>query len=127
VHGQLDNHLLQSLQPWQAQLNLLQTMPGADRIGAAMLLVETTPDMSAFGSAERLASWVGICQGHNKSAGKRESGRIRKGNAWVRRLLCEFPQAAARPEASCGGRPHRAGIKVVVRKVNGAVLASWTF
>jgi len=26
----------------------------------------------------------------------RLSGRIRRGNAWVRRLLCEFAQAAAR-------------------------------
>lgn len=53
-------------------------------------------DMSVFGSAERLASWVGICPGNNESAGKRKTGRIRKGNAWVRRLLCEFAQAAAR-------------------------------
>ena len=94
--ARLDEHLLQGLTPWQAQLNLLQTMPGVDRIGAAMLLVEITPDMSAFGSAERLASWVGICPGNNESAGKRKSGRMRKGNAWVRRLLCEFAQAAAR-------------------------------
>lgn len=94
--ARLDERLLQGLAPWQAQLNLLQTMPGVDRIGAAMLLVEITPDMSAFGSAERLASWVGICPGNNESAGKRKSGRMRKGNAWVRRLLCEFAQAAAR-------------------------------
>jgi len=52
--------------------------------------------MSVFASAEKLASWVGICPGNNESAGKRKSGRIRKGNAWVRRLLCEFAQAAAR-------------------------------
>jgi len=63
--ARLGEHLLQGLAPWQAQLNLLQTMPGVDRIGAAMLLVEITPDMSAFGSAERLASWVGICPGNN--------------------------------------------------------------
>src|SRR6516165_4598994 len=47
-------------------------------------------------STEQLASWVGICPGNNESAGKRKSGRIRRGNAWVRRLLCEFAQAAAR-------------------------------
>ena len=34
--------------------------------------------------------------GNNESAGKRKSGRIRKGNAWVRCLLCEFAQAAGR-------------------------------
>jgi transposase len=92
----MDQYLLDGLQAMQPQLNLLQTLPGIDRVGAAMLLVEIGADMSVFGSAERLASWVGICPGNNESAGKRKSGRIRKGNAWVRRLLCEFAQAAAR-------------------------------
>jgi transposase len=92
----MDQYLLQGLQAWQPQLNLLQTIPGIDQTGAAMLLVELGADMAAFGSAERLASWVGICPGNNESAGKRKSGRIRRGNARVRRLLCEFAQAAAR-------------------------------
>ena len=30
------------------------------------------------------------------SAGRRKSGRLRKGNAWMRRLLCAFAQAAGR-------------------------------
>jgi transposase len=94
--GHMDQYLLQGLQAWLPQLNLLQTIPGIDQTGAAMLLVELGADMAAFGSAERLASWVGICPGNNESAGKRKSGRIRRGNAWVRRLLCEFAQAAAR-------------------------------
>jgi transposase len=96
----MDEYLLDGLKAWQPQLNLLQTVPGVDKIGAAMLLVEISADMSAFGSAERLASWVGICPGNNESAGKRKTGRIRKGNAWVRRLLCEFAQAAARTRSA---------------------------
>jgi len=93
-----DKELLRSLVDagYEKHLCVLQTLPGIDLIGAAMLLVELGADMSVFGSAERLASWVGICPGNNESAGKRKSGRIRKGNAWVRRLLCEFAQAAAR-------------------------------
>ncbi|MFE8033026.1 IS110 family transposase [Thiohalocapsa marina] len=91
-----EQELLHGLAPWEAQLCLLETVPGIDRMGAAMLLVEIGADMDSFGSAERLASWVGICPGNNESAGKRKSGRTRKGNAWVRRLLCEFAQAAAR-------------------------------
>ena len=59
-----------------------------------MLLVEIGTEMSVFGSAERIASWVGICPGNNESAGKCKSGRIRRGNPWIRRLLCEFAQAA---------------------------------
>jgi len=85
-------------------LQLLQTLPGIDLIGAAMLLVEIGGDMSVFGSAQRLASWVGICPGNNESAGKRKSGRIRKGNAWVRRLLCEFAQAAGRSRCALKGK-----------------------
>ncbi len=94
--ARMDQYLLDGLRAWQPQLNLLQTVPGLDIQGAAMLLVEIGADMAVFGSAERLASWVGICPGNNESAGKRKAGRIRKGNAWVRRLLCEFAQAAAR-------------------------------
>ena len=91
-----DHALLQGLTMWRPQLVLLQTIPGIDLMGAAMLLVEISADMDSFGSAEKLASWVGICPGNNESAGKRKSGKTRKGNAWVRRLLCEFAQAAAR-------------------------------
>lgn len=91
-----DQALIQGLDTWRPQLILLQTIPGIDLMGAAMLLVEIGADMNSFGRAEKLASWVGICPGNNESAGKRKSGKTRKGNAWVRRLLCEFAQAAAR-------------------------------
>lgn len=94
--ARFEHALLQGLTVWQPQLVLLQTIPGIDLMGAAMLLVEISADMDSFGSAEKLASWVGICPGNNESAGKRKSGKTRKGNAWVRRLLCEFAQAAAR-------------------------------
>ena len=94
--ARFDQYLLQGLSAYEPQLRVLQTIPGIDLQGAAMLLVEIGADMSNFGSAERLASWVGICPGNNDSAGQRKSGRIRRGNAWVRRLLCEFAQAAAR-------------------------------
>ena len=80
-------------------MRLLQTLPGIDLMGAAMLLVEIGSDMGVFGSAQRLASWVGMCPGNNESAGKRRSGHIRRDNAWVRRLLCEFAQAAGSVEA----------------------------
>ena len=94
--ARFDARLLAELESEHNTLALLQTIPGVDLIGAAMLLVEIGTDMDAFGSAERLASWVGICPGNNESAGKRKSGRVRKGNPYVRRLLCEFAHAASR-------------------------------
>jgi transposase len=94
--ARFDARLLDGLAGERNALTLLQTLPGVDLIGAAMLLVEIGTDMDAFGSADKLASWVGICPGNNESAGKKKSGRARKGNPYVRRLLCEFAQAASR-------------------------------
>ena len=84
--ARFDARLLEELKDEHNKLVLLQTMPGVDPIGAAMLLVEIGTDMTAFGNADRLASWVGICPGNNESAGKRKSGRVRKGNVYARRL-----------------------------------------
>lgn len=94
--ARFDTRLLAELESESDALALLQTIPGVDLIGAAMLLVEIGTDMESFGSADRLASWVGICPGNNESAGKRKSGHLRKGNLYVRRLLCEFAHAASR-------------------------------
>ena len=94
--ARFDTRLLSELESERNALALLQTIPGVDLIGAAMLLIEIGTDMDVFGNADRLASWVGICPGNNESAGKRKSGRVRKGNLYVRRLLCEFAHAASR-------------------------------
>jgi len=80
-------------------LALLQTIPGIDRIGAAMLLVEIGTNMALFAGSDHLASWAGMCPGNNKSAGKRKRERQRKGNSYVRRLLCEFAQAARKTQS----------------------------
>ncbi len=51
--------------------------------------------MSRFPTAGHLASWAGMCPGSNESAGKRKSGKTRKGNAWLRSILVEAARAAA--------------------------------
>ena len=65
--ARFDARLLGELASEMNALALLQTLPGVDVIGAAMLLVEIGSDMSAFGSPDRLASWVGVCPGNNES------------------------------------------------------------
>jgi len=94
--ARFDKHLLDNLsEPVELNaLALLQTIPGVDRIGAAMLLVEIGITMSDFRGADALASWSGLCPGNNESAGKRRYGKSRKGNPYARRLLCEFANAA---------------------------------
>ncbi|MBF0629213.1 MAG: IS110 family transposase [Magnetococcales bacterium] len=99
-----DAELKRSLEPFRWAVELLQTMPGIDEVGASMLVVEIGVDMTAFGSADRLASWAGVCPGNNESAGKRRSGQIRKGNPYVRRLLCEMANAARHGQCMFKGK-----------------------
>ena len=102
--ARFEARLLAGLADQRPVLALLQTLPGVDLIGAALLLVEIGADMDVFASADRLASWVGICPGNNESAGKRKSGRVRKGNPYARRLLCEFAHAASRTPSAFQGK-----------------------
>lgn len=64
--GRFEQALIQGLDAWRPQLILLQTIPGIDLMGAAMLLVEIGTDMSSFGCAEKLASWVGNLSGQQR-------------------------------------------------------------
>jgi transposase len=98
--ARFDAQLLDGLNDERNVLTLLQTLPGVDLIGAAMLIVEIGANMDAFGCADRLTSWAGICPSNNESAGKRKSGKVRKGNPYVRRLLCEFAHAARRTKSA---------------------------
>jgi transposase len=84
------------LAPFREQIDLLITIPGVGLRTAEVLIAETGGDMSVFGSAERLASWAGMCPGNNESAGKRKSGRTRKGCKWLRSALVESAFAASR-------------------------------
>lgn len=100
----IDLYLLAAMNPYRTQWEILQTIPGVDQISAAMLIIEIGVDMKRFGSMERLASWAGMCPGNNESAGKRKSGRTRKGNRMVRQLLCEISNAARRTNSQFKGK-----------------------
>jgi transposase len=84
------------LHPFESALVRLQTIPGVGQRTAQVLLAEIGADLSRFPSAGHLASWAGLCPGNDESAGKRRSGRTRKGNIWLRTALVEAAQAAAR-------------------------------
>jgi transposase len=80
---------------------LLPTLPGLDRVGAALLLIEIGDDLSPFGSADRLASWAARGPGHPEAAGKRQSGKTRQGNAVLRSIGCECAHAARGTPSVC--------------------------
>jgi transposase len=74
----------------------LDSIPGVGRRVAEVVVAEIGRDMSRFPSADHLASWAGLTPGHHESAGKRYSGRTRKGSPALRVALVEAARAAAR-------------------------------
>jgi transposase len=95
------------LQAHEAEVELLDTIPGVSRRVAEVLLAEIGPDVTRFPSARHLASWAGICPGNHQSAGKRKSGKTRKGSRWLRQVLVEAAQAAARGKHTYLGAQYR--------------------
>ena len=77
-------------------MTLLCTIPGVQQRTAEVLIAEIGVDMSAFPTAKHLASWAGVCPGNDESAGKRRSGKTRKGSKWLRANLTEAATAASR-------------------------------
>jgi transposase len=73
----------------------LDTIPGIDEIAARALLAEIGTRMEQFPTAAHCASWAGLCPGNEESAGKRLSGKTRKGSPWLRRVLVQAAWAAS--------------------------------
>lgn len=94
--GRLDEEIKRRMLPFEEDLELLDTIPGVARRTAETILAEIGPNMDQYPSAAHLCSWAGLCPGQNESAGKRISGKTRKGNKKLRSTLVEAAKAAAR-------------------------------
>jgi transposase len=80
----------------KAAITLWDTIPGVNETVATVLAAELGTRPEQFPDAHHAASWVAICPGNHESAGKRKSGKTRKGNRWLRTALVEAAWAAAR-------------------------------
>jgi transposase len=96
----LEQRIQEKLQPYAAQLALLQEIPGVEHTLAAVIIAELGVDMTVFQSVSQLASWAGVCPGNNESAGKRKSSRIPKGNVYLKTALVEAANSAARAKGT---------------------------
>lgn len=93
----LDEEVKARMLPFEKDLERLDTIPGVGRRNAEQILAEIGTDVkNQFPSAAHLCSWAGMSPGNNESAGKRKSGRTRKGNKKLRHALVEAARAAAR-------------------------------
>jgi transposase len=110
--AQVSTEIGARLHPFAAAIVRLDSIPGVGLRTAENLIAEVGVDMSRFPSAAHLASWAGMCPGSDESAGKRRSGRTRKGNPWLRTALIEAAQAAARTRGTyLAAQYHRLGAR----------------
>jgi transposase len=98
INRQLDERM----RDYADLIRRLDTIPGVDVVVAQAVIAETGTDMTQFPDAAHLASWAGLCPGNAESAGKRFSGRTRKGDRYLRRSWFRAPGPPRIPTApSC--------------------------
>jgi transposase len=93
--ARFDQEIEDYCRPFEEAVVLLDTIPGVARETAEIIVAEIGTDMSRFPSADHLASWAGVAPGNNESAGKRRSGKTRKGNRPLGAALTQAAQAAS--------------------------------
>src|SRR6516165_8172994 len=96
--GELSEEIEERMRPFARERELLCTIPGVAERTAEVILAELGPDMSRFATHRHAASWAAVCPGHDESAGKRRSGKTRKGDSWLRTALIEAAQLGPRWE-----------------------------
>ena len=59
------------------------SIPGVKQRAAEVIIAEIGVDMTAFATPNHLTSWAGVSPGNDQSAGKRRSGKTRKGDSYL--------------------------------------------
>jgi transposase len=121
----------EQIAPFERAVELLCTIPGVQRRTAEAIVAEIGTDMSVFPDAKHLASWAGQCPGNDQSAGRRRSGRTRKGSKWLDWALEEAALAATRSKDTYLAaqyvrlRPRRGHKKALGAVKHSIVCAAW--
>jgi transposase len=96
IIDRLSIEIAERVRPFEDEIARLDAIPGVGRATAEVLVAELGTDMSRFPTDRHVASWAALCPGNHQSAGKRQSGRTRKGNRALRTALVEAAYAAGR-------------------------------
>jgi len=98
LQEQIDKQLKENELMLDAEL--LATIPGVGKDGAAYIIAEIGNNMDQFPSEQHLASWAGMSPGSNESAGKKKSTRITHGDKYLKVLLVQCAWAATRTKGT---------------------------
>ncbi len=83
-------------QKYEPSIGFLETIPGISGMTAITMISELGTDLSMFPTSGHLCSWAGVVPGDNESAGKKKSNRLKKGNPYVKCVICQCAWAATR-------------------------------
>ena len=97
---ELSQWAAQALQAHAGAVTRLAEIPGIRTLAAQQIIAEAGPEAAAFPSPEQFSSWIGVAPGRDESAQENHSSRCAKGNAYLRRTLCQAAQAAVRTNGS---------------------------
>ncbi|KKM08961.1 transposase [Clostridiales bacterium PH28_bin88] len=92
----VERRIADLVKPYERLLELLDTIPGVDRIVAIEILAEVGADMSVFPSERHISSWAGVSPGNESSNKKQKKNRTVDGNVYLKSILCEAAWAATR-------------------------------
>ena len=88
------------MRPFSELRDRLDGVTGIGQEVATVYISEMGADMAAWPTSGHAASWAGFCPGHHESAGKRKSGRPRKGNRWLKQAFNQAAWSAGRAEGT---------------------------
>ena len=93
---EMDALIDEYMKEYEKNKKKLEKIPGLGKRSSEIILAEIGQDMNRFPTAGHISSWAGVCPGNNESAGKRRSGKTRKGNKILKSTLVECAQSAVR-------------------------------
>ena len=88
--------IVEYMKEYKTNIKKLERIPGIGKITAQIILAEIGQDMTRFPTENHISSWAGVCPGNNESAGKRRSGKTRKGNKILKSTLVQCAKAASK-------------------------------
>jgi transposase len=98
--AKLNSLIAQAMSPHQDSVVRLAEVPGLGIDSAQQIVAEVGVTASTFPSAAEFTSWVGTCPGKQESAEENSSSRSAKGNKYMRRVLSQAANAAARSKGT---------------------------
>ena len=97
LNNDINNHMRNEE---KQAVEAIKTVTGIADTSAQAIIVVIGTDMGRFPTDGHISSWAGLCPGNNESAGKKHSGKTRKGNQLLRTTLVVCAHSAVKVKDS---------------------------